>query len=328
MVDWRHIILRTKKLSRTPRALWRGSCSADSNNSNTGVITPASMTLTRWLGGIVLAVARQIVFDLRHHIADPGGDLRRRGDLKWPFWLSAPLATVAKTLALFEAGVKTEGGSTATGTSLDAMVVASTGGGVFFSVGGTSTLVGNLIGLAVYDAVAEGVRLEQEASGKSLGSAAARSVMLVVPDHVANARGIKMGPSERLGRVTVLSRPTKVINAGLSSPRRRRPPKHRVRRQRMPRQGMLIQMDGSHHPWLGDRMPPFTLLIAVDDATGTVVDALFCEKEGRPRLLPADPRSFCSVAAFPSHSYTDRQCIIQPRTRTKQPPPLPPDLRA
>ena len=42
------------------------------------------------------------------------------------------------------------------------------------------TMVGNLIGLAVYDAVAEGVRLEQEASGKSLGSAAARSVMLVL----------------------------------------------------------------------------------------------------------------------------------------------------
>ena len=59
-----------------------------------------------------------------------------------------------------------------------------------------------------------------------------------------------------------------LVNAGLSSPRRRRQPKHRVRRQRMPRQGMLIQMDGSHHPWLGDRMPPFTLLIAVDDATG------------------------------------------------------------
>ena len=38
-------------------------------------------------------------------------------------------------------------------------------------------------------------------------------------------------------------------------------------------------MDGSHHPWLGDQVPPFTLLIAVDDATGTVVDALFCEKE-------------------------------------------------
>ena len=38
-------------------------------------------------------------------------------------------------------------------------------------------------------------------------------------------------------------------------------------------------MDSSFHPWLGDQVPPFTLLIAVDDATGTVADALFCEKE-------------------------------------------------
>ena len=57
-----------------------------------------------------------------------------------------------------------------------------------FSAGGTSTLVGNLIGLAVYDAVAEGVRLEQEASGKSLGSAAARSVMLVLTSVPSSSR--------------------------------------------------------------------------------------------------------------------------------------------
>ena len=42
-----------------------------------------------------------------------------------------------------------------------------------------------------------------------------------------------------------------LVNAGLSSPWQRRPPKHRVRRQRMPREGMLIQMDGSLQPWLG-----------------------------------------------------------------------------
>ena len=59
-----------------------------------------------------------------------------------------------------------------------------------------------------------------------------------------------------------------LLGAGLSSTRQRRPPKHRVRRQRMPREGMLIQMDGSYHPWLGDLASPFTLLIAVDDATG------------------------------------------------------------
>ena len=38
-------------------------------------------------------------------------------------------------------------------------------------------------------------------------------------------------------------------------------------------------MDGSYHPWLADQTPPFTLLIAVDDATGKVMDARFCEQE-------------------------------------------------
>ena len=70
-----------------------------------------------------------------------------------------------------------------------------------------------------------------------------------------------------------------LTNAGVNSPRRRRPPKHRVRRQRMPREGMLIQVDGSYHRWLGEDGPQFTLLLAVDDATGMVADALFRELE-------------------------------------------------
>ena len=70
-----------------------------------------------------------------------------------------------------------------------------------------------------------------------------------------------------------------LTNAGVNSPRRRRPPKHRVRRQRMPREGMLIQVDGSYHRWLGEDGSQFTLLLAVDDATGMVADALFCELE-------------------------------------------------
>ena len=39
---------------------------------------------------------------------------------------------------------------------------------------------------------------------------------------------------------------------------------------------MLIQIDGSHHRWLGEDGLQFTLLIAVDDATGCVAGALFC----------------------------------------------------
>lgn len=46
----------------------------------------------------------------------------------------------------------------------------------------------------------------------------------------------------------ILSRPTVrriLLRAGLTSPRHRRPPQHRIRRQRMPQEGMLLQLDGS-----------------------------------------------------------------------------------
>ena len=103
------------------------------------------------------------------------------------------------------------------------------------------------------------------------------------------------------------------VNAGLSSPRRRRQPKHRVRRQRMPRQGMLIQMDGSHHPWLGDRVPPFTLLIAVDDATGTVVDPLFCEKEDAHSYFLLIQR-LLQRRGITLALYTDRHAVFKHRS--------------
>jgi len=81
----------------------------------------------------------------------------------WAMVRAATLATEAKTLALFEAGIKTGGGSIATGTSMDTIVVAATGRGLFSRYAGTSTLVGHLIGQAVYDTVVAGVRLEQSA---------------------------------------------------------------------------------------------------------------------------------------------------------------------
>ena len=96
-----------------------------------------------------------------------------------------------------------------------------------------------------------------------------------------------------------------LAGAGLKSPRRRRPPQHRVRRQRMPREGMLIQVDGSHHRWLGHHVSPFALLLAVDDATGIVVNALFCEQENtRDYLLLM--RGLLQRYGIPVALYTDR----------------------
>ena len=70
-----------------------------------------------------------------------------------------------------------------------------------------------------------------------------------------------------------LSRPTVrriLAKAGMGSPRSRRSSQHRFRRRRMPQEGMLVQIDGSHHPWLEERGPKLVLLLAVDDATGVV----------------------------------------------------------
>jgi transposase len=67
--------------------------------------------------------------------------------------------------------------------------------------------------------------------------------------------------------------------AGLASPRKRRAPKHRSRRERYPRRGMLLQIDGSDHAWLEGRGPGLTLIAAIDDATGEIPAALFREQE-------------------------------------------------
>ena len=104
-----------------------------------------------------------------------------------------------------------------------------------------------------------------------------------------------------------------LVNAGLSSPRRRRPPKHRVRRQRMPREGMLIQLDGSYHRWLGEDGPQFTILLAVDDATGCVVNALFCDHEDTGSyflLMQGLLRRF----GIPLALYTDRHAVFKHRS--------------
>ena len=70
-----------------------------------------------------------------------------------------------------------------------------------------------------------------------------------------------------------------LLGVGLTSPRKRRPPKHRSRRERWSQEGMLLQIDGSRHDWLEGRGPYLTLIGAIDDATGKVPYALFREQE-------------------------------------------------
>ncbi len=108
--------------------------------------------------------------------------------------------------------------------------------------------------------------------------------------------------------------------AGFVSPRRHRAPAHRSRRERYPQEGMLLQMDGSQHRWLGPDGPRFTLIAAIDDATGTVPYALFRKNEdahGYFLLL----REIIRRNGLPLALYSDRHSIFtvsQPATTQDQ----------
>lgn len=97
---------------------------------------------------------------------------------------------------------------------------------------------------------------------------------------------------------------------GLSSPRKRRAPRHRRRRQRYPQAGMLLQVDGSKHDWLEGRGPWLTLHAAIDDATNEVPWALFREEEdatGYALLVHQISQSH----GLPLALYADRHTIFQ-----------------
>jgi transposase len=98
--------------------------------------------------------------------------------------------------------------------------------------------------------------------------------------------------------------------AGIASPRRRRPPRHRSRRDRMPQAGLLLQTDGSRHDWLAERGPRLTLVAAIDDATGVVTGATFREQEDAAGYLTV-LRDTIRRHGVPHALYRDRHGIFE-----------------
>jgi len=108
-----------------------------------------------------------------------------------------------------------------------------------------------------------------------------------------------------------------LLRAGIGSPRTRRPPRHRSRRERMPREGMLLQVDGSPHDWLEGRGPRVCLVGAIDDATSQVPYALFREQEDSRGYLMV-LRHIVETKGIPLSVYHDRHMIfVLPRKETE-----------
>lgn len=55
--------------------------------------------------------------------------------------------------------------------------------------------------------------------------------------------------------------------------------RHRRHRNRKPRFGMMLFLDGSPHPWLGSDSPKLTLILCTDDATGRPLYGAFLPQE-------------------------------------------------
>ncbi len=99
-------------------------------------------------------------------------------------------------------------------------------------------------------------------------------------------------------------------SAGQGSPRKRRVPKYRSRRERYPQAGMMLQADGSRHDWLEGRGPWLTLVGMIDDATNHVPGAIFREEEDTAGyfLILAQ---VCMSEGIPQSIYADQHTIFQ-----------------
>lgn len=100
------------------------------------------------------------------------------------------------------------------------------------------------------------------------------------------------------------------IRLGLWRPKRRREKRVHQTRDRRPRFGELIQIDGSRHAWFEDRAPMCTLLVFIDDATGRLTGLQFAGTEtahGYLELL----RRHVLAHGLPLALYSDKHGIFR-----------------
>ncbi len=92
--------------------------------------------------------------------------------------------------------------------------------------------------------------------------------------------------------------------------RTRKAAKHRLRRPRREREGELLQIDASIHPWLGEDRADVALVGGIDDATNEVTWALFAEAETTEAYFEW-LQEILTRRGIPVALYGDRDSIFQ-----------------
>lgn len=100
------------------------------------------------------------------------------------------------------------------------------------------------------------------------------------------------------------------VRLGLWRPKRRRQKRVFQSRERRPRFGELIQIDGSVHAWFEDRGPKCTLIVFIDDATGRLTGLQFAPAETTRAYLEL-LRSHVLAHGLPLAFYSDKHGIFR-----------------
>lgn len=101
-----------------------------------------------------------------------------------------------------------------------------------------------------------------------------------------------------------------LLAKGLKQAKQRRRNKAHQPRQRKAQAGMLWQIDATPYAWLEDRAPSFALHAAIDDATGTVVGAVFRSNECREGYSIVMQQGIKKYG-IPLGLYSDRHTIFR-----------------
>lgn len=100
-----------------------------------------------------------------------------------------------------------------------------------------------------------------------------------------------------------------LIQDGLWKPRRQRRATHRAR-DRRPRFGELVQIDGSPHDWFEGRGPRCTMIVFIDDATSRVLHARFVPGETTQAYFDG-VAAHLAAHGRPLAYYSDRHSIFR-----------------
>jgi hypothetical protein len=110
-----------------------------------------------------------------------------------------------------------------------------------------------------------------------------------------------------------LSRPTvrRILRAaGIAAVRKRGVKRHYKRRERKAQEGALLLSDGSPHRWFGEKFGEYSLMAAIDDATGKLICGLFAEQEDAQSYLIC-LRQLVVENGIPGVIYMDRHGIFR-----------------